>query len=166
MKRALLLILSALLIATITLAQDAPTANAAGNLQDQTQSSPAPGNKLRGCLSGSEGNFTLTDLNGTQYKLLGNDMALKNKAGHEVEVNVTPNRPESDSSSAADMARATDALQVTDVRDISGSCTMPGGSSAVPSDNSSDDEAKPKGAPATVEPPRPQLLAAAQEPWN
>src|SRR6516162_9550907 len=125
MKRTLLLILSALLISTIALAQDAPSANAAGNFQDQTKSSTAQGNKLRGCLSGSEGNFTLTDLNGMQYRLVGNDMALKNKVGHEVEVNVTPNRAESDSGSTADMARATEALQVADVRDISGSCTMP-----------------------------------------
>ena len=97
MKRALLLSLPALLIAAIGLAQDAPSANAAGNFQDQTKSSTAQGNKLRGCLSGSEGNFTLTDLNGMQYRLVGNDMALKNKVGHEVEVNVTPNRAESDS---------------------------------------------------------------------
>lgn len=166
MKRALLPILSTLLIATMALAQDSTTANAAGNLQDQAQSSTAQANKLRGCLSGSEGNFTLTDLNGTQYRLVGNDMALKNKVGHEVEVNGTQNRPVEDNSSASevDMARAGDTFQVTDVRDISGSCTMPHGSSAVPGNNNSDDDAKPKGTPATAEPPPPQSLALAQEP--
>jgi hypothetical protein len=41
---------------------------------------------------------------------------------------------------------------------------MPHGSSADPGDNNPDDDAKPKGAPTTAEPPRPQLLASAQEP--
>ncbi len=158
MKRALLPIFSTVLIATMALAQDSPSANPTGDPQGPTQSSPAQGNKLRGCLSGPEGNFTLTDLNGMLYRLVGNDMALKNNVGHEVEVTGTQNRSVEDSSSGVDVAHAGDTVQVTDVRDISGSCTMPRGSSAVPGDSGSDDDAKPKGAPTTAEPPRPQLL--------
>jgi hypothetical protein len=161
MKRALLPILSALLIATMALAQDRASGNAGGSPQDHTQSSPAQGNRLRGCLSGSDGNFTLTDLNGMHYRLVGDDMALKSKVGHEVEVNGTQNRAGEDSNSGSgeDVARAGDTLQVTDVIDISGSCNLPHGSDTLPN---KEDDAQPE-APTNAEPPRPQLLTLAQE---
>src|SRR5581483_9414377 len=43
---------------------------------------------IRGCLSGTEGSFTLTDMSGTTYRLQGKDDKLKKEVGHEVELKV------------------------------------------------------------------------------
>ena len=45
--------------------------------------------KVQGCLSGSEGNFTLTDDKGTAYQLTGSTADLSAHVGHEIEVTGT-----------------------------------------------------------------------------
>ena len=62
MKSKLLLLGAALLVTTLAVAQDTPSADPSPNSQssktDQTSSSV-----IRGCLSGSAGNYTITDQN-------------------------------------------------------------------------------------------------------
>ena len=168
MKKAVFLILSACLCAVVALAQDTTSGAAANQGQSASamQSPDAVGNTIRGCLSGSSGNFTLTDQNGTQYRLVGDDTALTSKAGHEVEVNGTQNRSmETTNANGEEMARAGNNFQVSDVKDISSNCHTNPGSAAQPMNESTrpGDEANPKGT-GTTEPPRPQLLAQAQQP--
>ena len=50
----------------------------------------AAGAILRGCLSGSPDNYTLTDHNGTVYHLVGASKDLQNSVGHEVQITGTP----------------------------------------------------------------------------
>ena len=45
---------------------------------------------VTGCLSGSSGNFTLTDKHGTAYQLTGDTAKLSDHVGHEVRVTGTP----------------------------------------------------------------------------
>src|SRR5215470_7553241 len=44
------------------------------------------GNAVEGCLSGSAGNFTITDASGTTYQLAGDTSKLSDHVGHEVKV--------------------------------------------------------------------------------
>ena len=44
---------------------------------------------VEGCLSGSNGNFTLSDKNGTSYQLTGDTAKLSEHLGHEVKVTGT-----------------------------------------------------------------------------
>jgi hypothetical protein len=74
MKKCLLLAGLALILASFGWAQQA----------DQTDSTAHLGT-VRGCLGGSEGNYTLTqDKSGTMFRLVGNDDLLKGHLGYEV----------------------------------------------------------------------------------
>jgi ABC-type oligopeptide transport system substrate-binding subunit len=57
------------------------------------------GNAIRGCLSGSSGNWILTDSTGVSYKLLGSDSQMSENANKEVEVMGTPGTSASASAS-------------------------------------------------------------------
>src|SRR5215469_4755802 len=45
--------------------------------------------KVKGCLSGSDGNYTLTDNSGTAYQLSGDTSKLSSHVGHEIQVTGT-----------------------------------------------------------------------------
>src|SRR5579864_825619 len=108
------------------------------------------GNAIRGCLSGSSGNWMLTDATGVSYKLLGSDSQMSANANKEVEVMGTPgtsasasaNSPDnsagasagasgnpSDNTGAAGnstahaSASSTKTLDVTSVRKVADSCS-------------------------------------------
>jgi len=109
------------------------------------------GNAIRGCLSGSSGNWMLTDSTGVSYKLLGSDSQMSENANKEVEVMGTPgtsasasasNSPDnsagasagatgnsSDNTGAAGnstahaSASSTKTLDVTSVRKVADSCS-------------------------------------------
>jgi hypothetical protein len=57
------------------------------------------GNAIRGCLSGSSGNWMLTDATGVSYRLLGSDSQLSDNVNKEVEVMGTPGTSASASAS-------------------------------------------------------------------
>lgn len=157
MKSKLLLLGAALLVTTLAVAQDTPSADPSPNSQssktDQTSSSV-----IRGCLSGSAGNYTITDQNGMQYTIAGPDNQLQARVGHEVEI-TTHQDQTSESTSQGDQttARSTNSVQVSDVRDVASTCKAGNSSGTAPMN----DKAVPKGATSTSEPP--QTMAMLQE---
>jgi photosystem II stability/assembly factor-like uncharacterized protein len=93
MKTAVLL-LSLLLLATMAVAQSAPQSSfAPRSAQSSPTASPSqssPGDELRGCVRGKKGDYTLTDHQGKQHRIVGDDHLLWDEVGHEVEVTGTP----------------------------------------------------------------------------
>ena len=93
--RQLLLCLSVLLLglswaaAQDTSSQSSPNSTSTGQASSsgQTSSTAAGGETtVEGCLSGSNGNFTLSDKNGTTYSLTGDTAKLSEHVGHEVKI--------------------------------------------------------------------------------
>ncbi len=102
-----------LLTGTMAAAQTASQshfATASGNHNSATssQSAPAQSNSLRGCLSGSKGNYILTDHQGKQYKVVGDNHALWDDAGHEVDL--------------SGAAKSSDSFQESAITDIASRC--------------------------------------------
>ena len=52
----------------------------------QTGASASGQATVQGCLQGSDGNYTLTDKNGTTYQLQGDTSKLSAHVGHEVQI--------------------------------------------------------------------------------
>lgn len=82
---------------------------------------------VEGCLSGSAGNFTLTDKNGTTYQLTGDTSKLSEHVGHEVKVTGTAGAGAGASGSTETSAGGAgtgsgQSLQVTSVKHVSKSC--------------------------------------------
>jgi len=142
--------------------------------QDNSTASQAAGAKVRGCLSGSEGNYTVTDNNGTIYHLVGGDAQLQGSVGHEVEITGTPDAQRTGTSD--DMAANTaSAFQVTGVREIAAGCdhgsrtgTM-GTESQPMTERPPTTDRQPKGAPGEGTPPpepQPHMIAMLQQPGS
>lgn len=98
--------------------------------QAYPQSSPtqstgdASGNMtVQGCLSGSDGNYTLTADNGTAYKLTGNTAELKDHVGHEVQITgATGAASDSSAASSSTGAGQPASLDVKSLKHISKTC--------------------------------------------
>jgi len=157
MKSMFLLLGAGLLVTTLAVAQDAPSADASPNSQS-SKTYQTSSNVIRGCLSGSAGNYTVTDQNGMQYSIAGPDNQLAARVGHEIEI-TTRQDQSSESNSQGDQATAksTNSVQVSDVRDISSTCKTVGSTGAP----MNDDRSSPKGSTSTSEPP--QMMAMLQE---
>ena len=90
---------------------------------------------VEGCLSGSNGNFTLTDKNGTSYQLSGDTAKLTEHVGHEVKVTGTSGSAaagasgSTEPSGTAGSAGAGQTLEVTSVKHVAKSCKSGGGMS-------------------------------------
>jgi hypothetical protein len=89
MKKMLLLAGLTLLSASFALAQDTPSQSPSQSMpsqSDQTGSQTSNNNgTIKGCLSGSDGNYTLAqDETGAMFKLMGADDQLRKHVGHEV----------------------------------------------------------------------------------
>lgn len=123
MKKILLLSSILLLSAVWAVAQSSS--------QPSTTSSDLGNMTVEGCLSGSVGNYSLTDKSGTTYQLTGDTARLENQVGHTIQVTGT-----SSDSSAANAAKdpsgamsgstgsngAQTALNVTSFKHISANC--------------------------------------------
>jgi len=124
--RRLVLFLSVLLLgACWAVGQDTTSQTSASS--GQTSSATASGTTtVQGCLSGSSGNFTLTDKNGNTYQLTGDTAKLSEHVGHEVKVTGTT----SSASAAADGTAAgtsgasgnSQTLEVSSMKHISKTC--------------------------------------------
>lgn len=120
--RKLFLLLSVLLLGlSWAVAQESSTSPS----QSSSSRTSAGQMTVEGCLSGSSGNFTLTDKNGTSYQLTGDTAKLSEHVGHEVKVTGTSSAEGATSSTgapAAGSAGAGQTLQVSSVKHVSKTC--------------------------------------------
>lgn len=164
MKRVLLLMAFATLVGVLALAQNTGDQSGAsgqsnsteGSAQYQnpdvaTKSSAKSSSVIRGCLSGSSGNYTLTDQNGMQYQIAGDDATLRSMVGREVEVTGIENQT---NQSEDTTSRPANGVQASGVRAVSATCKKNGSVSAPPPvDNNG---MNPKGTPESAQPPKPE----------
>lgn len=127
LMRRLLMMTALLLTAGLVIAQT--DANQSSASQSSSQTSNANETKIQGCLSGSDGNYTLTDASGTTYQLTGDTAKLSEHVGHEVELTGTQSSASSSSSSASSGQTGTSnqaSFSVSAVRHISKTCSSGG----------------------------------------
>ena len=79
--------------------------------------------KMKGCLSGSDGNFTLTDDSGTAYQLTGDTGKLSGHVGHEIQVTGTTAE-----AAASAVGSAPKSIEVTNFKATGTTCGAPAGS--------------------------------------
>src|SRR5579864_3314918 len=130
--RRLLLLLSVLLLgACWAVAQDTTSqtnSNSGETSASSGQNSSATSSgatTVQGCLSGSSGNFTLTDKNGNTYQLTGDTAKLSEHVGHEVKVTGTSSSASTASGGTAPAtagAAGSQTLEVSSVKHISKTC--------------------------------------------
>ena len=139
--------------------------------QDSSTARQAAGAKLRGCLSGSDGNYTLTDHNGTIYHLVGGGAQLSGSVGHEVEISGTPDAQRSGASDTA--SNTASSFEVTGAREVGTRCEHGSGAGSMGTDSQPMTERppttdrQPKGAPGEGTPPpqpQPHMMAMLQQP--
>jgi len=134
--RKLFLLISVLLLGlSWAVAQNTPTGSQGSNGADQssdagqTSRTGAGQMTVEGCLSGSSGNFTLTDKNGTAYQLTGDTAKLSEHVGHEVKVTGTSAAAATGASGSTETSAAGSAgqaLQVTSVKHVAKTCKSGG----------------------------------------
>ena len=93
--KAVLLVSALLLAATVASAQAAPKSHFAATPVNQSsamasQNAPTNSNALRGCLTGSKGDYKLTDHQGQQHRVVGDNHLLWDDVGHEVDLTGSP----------------------------------------------------------------------------
>jgi hypothetical protein len=86
---------------------------------------------IKGCLSGSDGSYTLTDNNGQSYRLTGDTAKLSDHVGHEMKV--TGNVSSASASTSGENANgamgqsgAAQTIDVTSFKHISKTCQNSG----------------------------------------
>lgn len=135
--RHLLLLLSVLLL---SISWAAAQSDQTGSSQGQTSSGQASQEKsgntgsqtmVQGCLSGSDGNYTLTDKNGTTYQLTGDTAKLSEHVGHEIKVSGTATTGTTSSGgSSAGMGQSSGssqrAIEVSSVKHMAKTCQSGG----------------------------------------
>jgi hypothetical protein len=133
--RQIFLLLSILLLGlSWAVAQDSTgSTSSAPSSSGQTSRTGAGGQMtVEGCLSGSNGNFTLTDKNGMSYQLTGDTAKLSEHVGHEIKVTGTSGSAatgasgSTEPSGTAGSAGAGQSLQVTSVKHVAKSCKSGG----------------------------------------
>ncbi len=159
MKRTVLLLAFGIMAAALVFAQDNLGNSTTSRSQDQnaqtrTQSTTTQNNTVQGCLSGSPGNYTITDQNGTQWQVTGDDATLRSSVGREVEVRFTQNQSSEESNQGSTTTRTTHSVQASQVTALSSACSTDN-STGTPSDNSM----PPKGTPDRTEPQAPRMMA-------
>jgi hypothetical protein len=125
-----LLLLSVLLLgATWAAAQNYPSQTS------PSQTSPTGAGAettVQGCLSGSDGNYMLTDKRGNTFQLTGDTAKLSEHVGHEIKVTGTTSASASPSSGKAGEEREGEAggssrqLEVTSVKHVAKTCQSGG----------------------------------------
>src|ERR1700756_1035506 len=124
-------------IAQDTSSQTSPSSSGQSSASSASRTSSGGENTVEGCLSGSSGNYTLSDKNGNTYQLTGDTAKLSEHVGHEVKVTGTSS---SGSASAAGGGTTTgttgqaaganaQTLEVSSVKHISKTCQNGGGMS-------------------------------------
>ncbi len=94
MKKAILMSAALMLCMALALAQDTPSSGASSQAGSSPSSSDqatasAGSNTVQGCLTGTSGNYMLTDASGVMYQLTGDESQLSANVNKEVEVTGT-----------------------------------------------------------------------------
>lgn len=101
--------------------------NSAPSAQKGSTTAGAGSHTVEGCLSGSDGKYTLTDMHGKTYELTGDISKLAEHVGHEVKITGT----ESSGTGSASSAGASEmSLDVSSVKHISKTCKNSAGGMA------------------------------------
>jgi hypothetical protein len=94
---------------------------------DMSPTSSGGNMTLEGCLSGSDGNYMLTDKNGTTYQLAGDTAKLSDHVGHEIKVTgSTSASAMSPSGGGTDTGASKQTLQVKSFKHVSKTCSSGG----------------------------------------
>jgi hypothetical protein len=130
------LLLSALLLAaSLAAAQNSPGQT---NLSQTSPSQTTTGNTgsqttVQGCLSASNGNYTLTDNNGNGFQVIGDAAKLSEAVGHEVKIagNLNSASASSGGGSPSNLTGQTsssslEVIQASSVKPIAKTCTSIG----------------------------------------
>ena len=99
---------------------------AQGYPSSQTSSASTSGQTtVQGCLSGTGGNYSLTDQSGTTYQLAGDTSKLTEHVGHEVEITGATSGASSSATASSTGASASTqpTLTVSSVKHISATCS-------------------------------------------
>jgi hypothetical protein len=98
----------------------------------QTGSTSATGRMtVEGCLSGSSGNYTLSDKKGNTYQLTGDTAKLSEHVGHEVKItgNSSSGSASAGGTATGSAGANSQTLEVSSVKHISKTCQNAGGMS-------------------------------------
>jgi hypothetical protein len=98
--------------------------------QSSAQTAESPRTSVRGCLKGSDGNYTLTDKSGTTYLLTGNTGSLQEHVGHklaltgEVELKPAGTRASNETSSNPSEPTSPKTFNVDSVKSVGAACRV------------------------------------------
>ena len=123
--RQIFLFLSVLLLGlTWAVAQDS-TASPSADSGQMSHTSAGGQTTVQGCLSGSNGSYTLSDKNGTTYQLTGDTAKLSEHVGHEVKITGTASSgtDAGNASATSGSAGSQQTLQVSSVKHVSKTCS-------------------------------------------
>ena len=119
MRRTILLSSILLLSAVWALGQYDTSSNQSSGSQSSTNQTT-----IEGCLSGSDGNYTLTDKSGTTYQLTGETAKLVNHVGHDMQLTGTSSTSSADQpSSMSGSASSQQTFNVSSFKHISKTCS-------------------------------------------
>ena len=93
---------------------DAKPSSQAGSMGEKT---------VQGCLSGSQGNYTLTDKAGNTYQLAGDTSKLAEHVGHKDEVTGTTGGAPSGGTATAGGSAGQLTLNVSSIKHMASSCS-------------------------------------------
>ena len=132
--RPMFLLFSVLLLGlSWAMAQNGTPSASSSTAAGQTSHASASGEtSVEGCLSGSNGSYTLTDKNGMTYQLTGDTAKLSEHVGHEVRISGTRSSASSNAGGTASSAAGgagSEMLQVSSVKHISKTCKSGTGTS-------------------------------------
>lgn len=133
-----LLLLSVLLLGSLWAAAQNDPSQTSPSQTSPSQTTPTgtgAETTVQGCLSGSSGNYTLTDKNGNSFQLTGDTAKLSDHVGHEIKVTGTVSPTSASPSDAADSNKPGEAsgssqqgLEVSSVKHVSKTCQSSGAS--------------------------------------
>ena len=125
-----LLLVCVLFGASCAVAQNYPSqTNPSQTSPSQTETSNSGSQTtVQGCLSSSDGNYTLTDKSGNSFQLTGDVAKLTEHVGHEVKITGTLNSASASSGSGGNTMGQTGAssqgvLEISSVKHIAKTCT-------------------------------------------
>jgi hypothetical protein len=124
-----LLLVCVLFGASWAVAQNYPSqTNPSQTSPSQTETSNSGSQTtVQGCLSSSDGNYTLTDKSGNSFQLSGDVAKLTEHVGHEVKITGTLNSASASSGSGNTMGQtgtsSQGVLEVSSVKHIAKTCT-------------------------------------------